>query len=847
MVDSRRRLTALLFIFAALSLTFAPSSAPARAQITDIISIEVITAGFDGQYRPDTWTPLRIRVTNRGGDFSGQAVVRPQTSTGISNTYSVALPDLARPVAPATETTAVTHLYMIGDGGDLTARVELINDEGRTVASTEVFMRDIHPRDALSVVIPPQANINLRGLAAANYTHRQALWTPDDIPERAGSLSAVDLIVIAGADTANISAARARTLRAWVQSGGHLILTGGGEVGALAGLVDLSPVTPSGTVTSDDFDALAALAGAAPDAAPSLITAGEVGEGGRVLAGTDDMPLVARHEIGGGTVDFLAFSPTLAPFNTWDGMSELWRTLVTSARVLPGWSGGFRDTAGAQTAVEILPGINLLPSAWSLVAFLLAYILLIGPINYLILRRINRRGFAWVTIPALIAVFSAVAYTVGFELRGDVVTLSRLSVVQAWPEREEAQVDQVIGLLAPRRGLYTLALDDARLLRPLGDGGGFAGLGGATGNIEIRQSGDAFQAVDFAVDASFLAAFSAEGVIERPAINGAVTVIYDGDGNPTLRGFVRNDSGLILGNPVILTSGFAYALGDEMADGLHDFDTGLLNISVREPATASRLEYLRGGMPISGFTTPAGTGTRGRVVRYALDNADAILHGQDVPGAAALRHLQDDAEREMARRAIFLRSVMDDQFLSTGRGDRVFMVGWTNEPVLSETVADRTTREVNTTLYIIELERTVSTGGGTRVITQDQFTWASIERDTLLAVGPVAMAAYSDIALSFRFTPLPSAVLSRVDELALILERSAATRTSGLIEVWDWAAGEWVTIRFDESSRITLDDHQRFLGPLNAVQVRTVPRNEDGTPSSGTPTLSRIGVEQRGR
>ncbi|TVR19359.1 MAG: hypothetical protein EA396_12650 [Anaerolineaceae bacterium] len=843
MVDFRRRLSALLFIFAALTLTFAP----ARAQISDIISIEVESAGFDGQYRPDVWTPLKIRVTNRGGDFSGQAVVRPQTTTGISNTYSVALPDVARPVAPATETTAVTHLYMIGDGGELTVRVELINDEGRTVASTDAFLRDLHPRDALSVVIPPQVNLNLRGLSAANYAHHQAGWTPDDIPERAGSLSAVDLIVIGDADTANLSAARQRTLRAWVQNGGHLILTGGGNVGAMAGLLDLSPVMPSGTITWDDFDALADFIGTAPDSAPTLITAGDVGDGGRVLAGTDDVPLVVRHEIGGGTVDFLAFSPTLAPFNTWDGMSELWRTLVTSARVLPGWAGGFNDWAGAQTAVEILPGIDLLPSAWSLVAFLLAYIVLIGPVNYLILARLNRRGYAWVTIPTLIAVFSVLAYTVGFELRGDVVTISRLNVVQAWPEREEAQVDQVIGLLAPRRGLYTLALDDARLLRPLGDSGGFAGLGGRTDNIEIRQSGSGFQAVDFAVDASFLTAFGASGVVARPAISGAVTVIYDGDGNPTLRGFVRNDSGLILQNPVILTSGFAYALGDEMAGNMLNFDTGVLNISVREPATASRLEYLRGGTPISGFTTSSPGTVRGRIVRYALDNADAILHGQDVPGAAMLRHLQTDAEKEMARRDIFLRSVMNDQFLSTGRGDRVFMVGWTNEPVLPEVVTDRTTREVNTTLYIIELERTVSTGGAARTITQDQFTWTSMERDTILAVGPVAMAAYSDIALSFRFTPLPSAVLNRVDELTLILERSAATRTGGLIEVWDWSAGEWVTIRFDESSRITLDDHQRFLGPLNAVQVRTVPRDEGGAISSGTPTLSRIGVEQSGR
>ena len=42
-----------------------------------------------------------------------------------------------------------------------------------------------------------------------------------------------------------------------------------------------------------------------------------------------------------------------------------------------------------------------------------AYILLIGPINYLVLRRLDRREWAWVTMPVLIVVFAVGAYGFG--------------------------------------------------------------------------------------------------------------------------------------------------------------------------------------------------------------------------------------------------------------------------------------------------------------------------------------------------------------------------------------------------------------------------------------------------
>ena len=46
-----------------------------------------------------------------------------------------------------------------------------------------------------------------------------------------------------------------------------------------------------------------------------------------------------------------------------------------------------------------------MPPAELLLAIIGAYILLIGPISYVALRRLDRRDLAWVTAPILVLVF----------------------------------------------------------------------------------------------------------------------------------------------------------------------------------------------------------------------------------------------------------------------------------------------------------------------------------------------------------------------------------------------------------------------------------------------------------
>src|SRR5690606_30805106 len=240
-------------------------------------------------------------------------------------------------------------------------------------------------------------------------------------------------------DSGAISTAQRQALTDWITAGGHLVVTGGANwQGTAAGLTDLLPLVPEGTTTLDDLTPLADWLGVSDSEARSLraqtvISTGTLGEGARTLLATGDgTPLLVRRRLGAGTVDYLTADPNTQPLRNWGNLSDLWFTMLTSTGATPGWSHGFRDWEQAANAVEILPGYDPLPDILPLCAFLLGYIALIGPINYFVLNRINRREWAWITIPAFILVFSVASYVLGFNLRGNEATLNRLAVVQSW-------------------------------------------------------------------------------------------------------------------------------------------------------------------------------------------------------------------------------------------------------------------------------------------------------------------------------------------------------------------------------------------------------------------------------
>jgi hypothetical protein len=105
------------------------------------------------------------------------------------------------------------------------------------------------------------------------------------------------------------------------------------------------------------------------------------------------------------------------------------------------------------------------PPAGAIGLFLLAYLICLVPVNYAILKRRDRKEWAWVTTPAIVLVFSFLAYGVGWGIKGGQLVLARAGIVEARVGSRVALAESYLGLFSPRKASYdlTVASPDATL------------------------------------------------------------------------------------------------------------------------------------------------------------------------------------------------------------------------------------------------------------------------------------------------------------------------------------------------------------------------------------------------
>jgi hypothetical protein len=449
------------------------------------------------------------------------------------------------------------------------------------------------------------------------------------------------------------------------------------------------------------------------------------------------------------------------------------------------------------------------------------------------LTRLDKRDWAWLTIPLSILLFSAGSWLIGSNLRGSDPILNQLTALRAWPDAPRAQADGLVGLLSPRRAQYTLQAGDGEPLRPIPQAaqGGSLLVRGAQSSVDIQQA-EAFAAVNFAVDSSFVAGFNQRGAADAPALSGSATLSYDPAirGQMLARGAIRNDTGQVLRGPVVLGRGAALHLDDLAPGAVQPFELTLAGEGPASPAPwlpSTITPYLT-------FRTARG--------QNQSDQTAADVLGVERFEDGAFITLSDEDNQRRLRDQLFLSALVDDSFDATGRADTLYLAGWLDDAPLTTTLSGQSAAVRQTTLVLIALDTSIEPPAGPVTISSDRFTWAVRAYSGLGEVTPIDLNMQEGEEVTFRFTPLPSAVLDDVQQLTIVLDSLNVAVRRVPLWLYDWRADEWVQVEVGREGLTLSSDFARFLGPQNAVQVRLA-ADEFG----GYLRIGSLGIEQRGR
>ncbi len=800
-----------------------------------------IEPGIDGLYRYGQWIPVQLLVESKDRTIEGRIQVRvTDVTTTAGNqpetTYRI-------PFTIAEGGSKRVFLYISVNNFERNIQVELLDNDDNIVLSQREGIRQISYQDILYAVVTESStgviDVSSRQIGyGANY---QANWRPEDIPPKADALRSIDVMVFSDTDTGQLTSEQQQAIHEWVIAGGHLIVTGGPNwQRTTAGLLELLPTQASGTQTVEDLTALGTYLGEPVDglASQTILTENTPKEDASVLLEIDDIPFIVRNTQGAGTVDFLASDTTLDPLRSWDGTDTLWHEMVISARARPSWTYGIERFEEASNAVSNVTGFNL-PSVIQLTLFLIAYIGLIGPLNYMILYYFGRRELAWFTIPILIIIFTITAYYTGFSLRGDDVTVNQVSVVQVWPDQEKARVDGSIGILSPRRTTYDVMVE-GMTLRTLPDNTNTIGAS----QVDITEGLD-YIAEDIPVDAAILTTFATSGYIDAPPLSGeAAWEIGRRDYTATVAGSVTNDMNVDLKDAVILAYDAYYNLGDLAAGETATFE---IPVTLNAPAR----------LPLGSRVDPSRPVIYPDAIQrqYNSDVSCYITNGPNMIYESIMRNKGfscygggDEDDRRMRRRALLVTAVNNEIDRNAGRDYRIYLFGWVEEtPLLNVQVSNTDQIFDGTTLYVYQLPTAITFRNPQfSIVPPGMTTWTLIENNLpnhFVGVNPdTSFMLPAGQAVAFRFTPMAGVPLKEVSRIELNIKWRY--RNEGLhLSVWNWQKQEWKPLEFEEDyqEQFIIDDKD-FLGPANAVQVLV-----EADPDATSQSIESINVSLRGK
>lgn len=627
--------TVSLLLTALLVFSLGGIVQPALAQ-TSGVTLQA-TPAFGGNFKYGEWLPVMVELTNSGSDVDGAIEVEITGSQGtLIFQAPVSLPAGAHKRVP---------IYVLPNNFSRQLDIHLVS-QNKTIASTRA---NVHPQPNITYFIgllaPQRGGLALlSGITFPGQERPKVIVdvTLDELPERPEGLRALDLLVINDTDTSRLTPSQATALEDWVQQGGRLVLGSGANAQQVfSGLPSaILPVTIQSTVTlsAAALQPLVEFAGGKPVQAPGpFVAARGVSQNSTVLAGDADFPLIQERIISDGAVDFVALDLAGIPFDGWPGAQTFWETLLGPGRAFP--DNMPFDVSPRQLransfsyAVSNIPSLDL-PSLKSLSILLGFYILLVGPLNYLLLRRLKRLQLAWVTIPLLTLIFSAGTFGIAYGLRGNDLILNKIALVETHPGGDAA-VTSYMGLFSPRMESYTITIQSDGLVSPMSYDTGVAYGTSGVGSRMIFVQGQPSQVKGLSVNQWAMQSFMAEATWPSfGEIRGDLRVQDE-----ALTGTVRNDTQYTLKDAVLALQTRFVRLGDLAPGETREVNLGLSNL--QSDRFNPPLTYQLYQEPYAGGPQPRDLQIKSNIISATFENGmyskSSMLDVGVVPGKSSM-------------------------------------------------------------------------------------------------------------------------------------------------------------------------------------------------------------------
>lgn len=795
-----RRLLALLF---AIGLVWPalPARAASDLQVT-------VRPGFDGSVRPGNWVPVEIGLVNSGPSVSGNLELSVQRRSTPQNAPNGSRVDYTIPVSVSEHGSKrfQTAVYVPPFFDEI--QVRLVSGS-QTIYRQDIAIRRVDPTEISCGIISPDpsafASVNGLTLTDGHRQPRLVEIDPGDVPANAQLLSSLDCLIVSDSSTRGLSTLQQNALSTWVDNGGVLVVgTGASGGGTLAGLPpSLLPARMDGTVAVRSLSSLAGYFGGTADPnGPWLVANLKLTDGVPVVS-DESQPLVVVGRRGKGAVFLSAFSFTQKPLRGWDGLDHLWSYVLSYVPIQASvFNSYYRQEYGwGRTPREALIQSPVGTDADSrrLLFGLIAFALLVGPINFLVLGRLGRRELALLSVPILATAATAggLVYAARHQ-QGDVI-VNQVSIARTWDGRGVGQMHSFVGIYALRARSFQLQVPLHNLLSasyfPMP--GGF-NRNTNTPSLRVVDNGaPTVQGLD--LEPGSLRSFTVDGTLTAGGrVQSGISVQGNG-----LRGRIVNGLTVPLRGATLIAGSDVEALGDLPPGSGHDVS---LQLKTASPVGTRDL------LPVFEHLYPS----RATDAVAARDPRYDILNAALNPSMGYGGHVETSG---------------------------VTIFGWIDSP--TGTIKDPSTRRDANQRLLFITNLPVRVGGQLQTIPPQLLEREQLTSSYSARADPngITVNAGDEAGFEFRAPIDPAHFVVR----GINLVSAMNVPMPSTLELFDWRAASWEQVPY-ATGNLTIPNPERYFSATGTLRIRFHYKpGGNGTPASITFSRFQVLISGVGR
>ncbi|MDO5156046.1 MAG: hypothetical protein Q4D51_08770 [Eubacteriales bacterium] len=420
--------------------------------------------------------PLQVQVTLKGKkDFSGSLRLM---SLG---TYNGQRGAIGKDISIAKDTEKTFTFVLDNAEGETSYFIDLLDENEELIYSESdmVYTKWAGECGYIAILSDDFGGLTyfdgLRVGKSTDETSTSILELKDtDFPKKASVIKALKYIIIDNYDTGKLTQQQYDVLKQWVTDGGTLVLPLGANAknvlqcfsdDFLSGSVqELKKKKVAFSLSEEQLTGSMAteVDTEKEDAAQIVVDAVDVVEfempGAEELSGFSDGKTAYVKKIGNGRVIVLAYDFAMEPIVGDAQKSEIAQAFIDATYIQDtrGYRGIYYDDSGDSIAKKMNDSPK--PSALLFGLVFLCYIIFVGPVLYLVLKKLNKRECIWYAVPVTSLLFTLIIFGLSSIYRVRKPMVNSFAVLSL---EQDIQSEKVyVNLTCPKAKDYSFTLED---------------------------------------------------------------------------------------------------------------------------------------------------------------------------------------------------------------------------------------------------------------------------------------------------------------------------------------------------------------------------------------------------